>query len=564
MSDNFQKKMGAVSAGVAILFITGVVGLLSFRVDVPTNHVLIATALSGKDLPEGQYVATDPQSKGVLLKPYNEGVYWFNPYFYDTQIVQATIVKNGEVGVLVRLFGDDLPGNQIVATPGYDKEEGAGKVYKGILRKTLGPGKYNINTRAYDIQKFSAQRVPPGYVGVTINLADDVSPKASKNVYVEDSGKYKGVSPKVRQPGTYYLNPYCELLMLVEVRAQRFDFTKTNKADASIDFQSSDAFTLNMEGTIEWSVMPERAPELMCRVSELPLKNVAWGWVKNAARKRNRINGLMVAELKDIERKILVPYTRSYIRMLGAKYKASNYISGQRRMEIQKDFEARLKEKCNQFGIKIDNVAIRKILPPSKIKEIINDRSLQQEQRNRITQNIEKLRSDAQLREKQESIRKSQLMVDANTKAEKKRILAKQNRNVGVKKAESQLAVAKINLSKAETEKSVYVTQERARIDQEFKTKNAEIEALKQEVLAAGGGANFIRSILVRKLGQGMDDILTSDNSFFMQIFQDVLKLQSSKEQKKAIKEAVKAANDKERAANAAKKKSKKTKKKSQ
>lgn len=534
---------------IAGLLIAGGVGLATCRIDVPTDRVLIATKLTGEDLPMGEFIAVEPTSKGVSLAPYNEGFHWFNPYVYDTEIVNATIVNSGEVGVLIRQFGKDQPADTLLATPGYGEELGATLITKGILEEPLKPGKYNINTRAYMVEKYPAMKVPPGFVGVSVMASAASSKKPDSNPYVAPEAGKKGISPTPRQPGTYYINPYVEALVLYEVRAQRLDFRRTKAADDSIDFQSSDAFTLNMEGTIEWSVDSTRAPELLARLGEM--ENMPWPWEGlkrgNSSRRASRkgrtqrtkrrtnthntrrvrmLDGMPVADLEQIEEKILVPYTRSMLRVLGAKYKASEYISGERRMEIQTEFRKRLTEKCKSYGILIGNVAIRKIVPPALVKQIINDRSQQQEKRNKILQDIEKIKSDAQLAKKRETISKSQRMVEARTAAEKERIRARQERNEKLKQSESALAVAKINRQKAETERSVYEVNERAKIDQDFKRRKAEIDALALEVTAAGGGTNYIRSIYLRKLGLGLRGIMTSDDSIFMQVFEEVMRLQ--------------------------------------
>lgn len=540
-----MKKLGVLAGGGMVSVLALFIFVFAIvRVDVPADKVLIATKLSGDDLAEGEFIALEEGQKGVSLIPFNEGIHWINPYSYRTEIVDSTIIKPGELGVLVRLFGEDLPGSRLVATPKLGEEIGAEHVYKGVLEEPLGPGKYNINTRAYRVERFRALTIPPGYVGVSINIGDDLAPAgAAKNPYINDSKGFKGISPEIRQPGTYYLNPYLEQLVLYEIRAQRFDFTKTDKQDNSIDFQSSDAFTLNLEGTIEWSILPEKAPELLCRLGEL--QQIVWSFDQSTTSRRRapapargrrrkasprRVQGMRLAEtdLNVLVNKILIPYTRSFIRVLGAQFRASEYISGEKRTAIQSKFKENLKSECAKFGLQIRNVSITRILPPGKLKEIRNDRSLQQEQRNRIKQNIEKLKSDATLKKKQESIRKSQLMVDASTAAEKRRIRARQDRNVGMKKAESELEVAKINKSKAQVEKERYVIDEKALIDQNFKKEAATITALALEVTANGGGSNYIRSIFVKKLGFGLQDIVTNDDSFFMKIFEDVLNFRSN------------------------------------
>lgn len=542
-------KAAIIAAAVAALFIGAAIFLVSCRIHVPTNKVLIKTKLTGAALPQGDFVAVKPGSQGVQLTPFNEGYHWINPYTTRTKVVDATIVSSGEVGVLVRLFGQDLPGDQILATPGYGGES-EGEVYKGIIAQPLQPGKYNINTSAYRVEKFQAMQVPPGTVGVSINLSDPAAADVDAvNQYVMES-QFKGVTREGLKPGTYYRNPYCESIVLYDIRTQRLDFMKTKDEDGSIDFQSSDAFTLNMEGTIEWSVDPVRAPELLCRVNEFS----RFYWTFDQSRPKNRrarprkpskdrrppatapddvqmVGGLHMADLRDVEDKIIVPYTRSFIRLLGAKYKAEEYISGQRRQEIQTEFQERLKAKCDQFGIRVNKVAIRKIWPPDKIKEIVNERSMQEEQRNRIRQNIETVKSVAVLSKEKEGVRKSQLEVQARTAAQKKEIQAEQNRQTALLQAESELAVAQVNEEKAQTERDVLVIRGKARIDADFRVEKAKIDALRLKVYATGGGRNYIKSIFVGKFGGGLEGVLTSDDSFFMKIFEDVLKLKADNDE---------------------------------
>jgi len=531
LADKGKQTLVAVGIGVTGLFVLGAVVFLSFRVDVPTDRMLIVTNLSGEELRLGEFVALKPEQQGVQLEPKNEGIYWINPYLQSTEVVDATIINSGEVGVLIRQFGKDLPGNQNVATPDYGMEAGAPAIYKGVLRKTLKPGKHLINSVAYRVERYPAFVVPPGFVGVSVDLAGPLATKDGINAYVTNQAGTQGVSPKPHPPGTYYINPYCEQIVMVEKRTQRFDFTRTAKKDGSIDFQSRDAFTLNIEGTIEWSVDPLRAPEVLCRLGSVG--NLRWPWEFPGRRQPKPRAGhprslpRMVMSLRSIQENILVPYTRSYVRLMGAVYTARSYIDGKSRMKIQEDFKDELTKKCKSFGILIRNIAIRKISPPSLIKQIINDRGLQKEQRAKIKQNIEKIKSDASLARNQELIRQGQLKVETETRAKKDLIMAEQDRNVRVKAVESELAVASIGLKKASVEKETYVIREQAKIDVNYNREKAEVDALRQEILAAGGGLNYIRGIYVKKFGGGLKGVLTSDTGEFMDLFRRVMKAEN-------------------------------------
>ncbi len=71
------------------------------------------------------------------------------------QIARITDIPAGKLGVLTRLYGEDLPDGQILATEGC----------KGIVPDVLRPGKYRINPYAYGVQLFDAITIRPGYGG---------------------------------------------------------------------------------------------------------------------------------------------------------------------------------------------------------------------------------------------------------------------------------------------------------------------------------------------------------------------------------------------------------------
>ena len=149
--------------------------------------------------------------------------------------------------------------------PGYGEELGATLITKGILEEPLKPGKYNINTRAYMVEKYPAMKVPPGFVGVSVMASAASSKKPDSNPYVAPEAGKKGISPTPRQPGTYYINPYVEALVLYEVRAQRLDFRRTKAADDSGeagDVQwNFEKFLVAPNGTVVRRFRPRTAPD---------------------------------------------------------------------------------------------------------------------------------------------------------------------------------------------------------------------------------------------------------------------------------------------------------------
>lgn len=112
---------------------------LEKNVDVPAGKVGIVTARGGKPLPAGRLLAEEGE-QGIQRRVLTPGTYRLNGHGYDAELVEATVVPPGYVGVLRRLLGTDSQG-RFADT---DQE-------KGILRAVLQPGLYYINTKEFEV-----------------------------------------------------------------------------------------------------------------------------------------------------------------------------------------------------------------------------------------------------------------------------------------------------------------------------------------------------------------------------------------------------------------------------
>ncbi len=106
---------------------------------VPAGKVGIVTARGGEPLPPGQVLADEGQ-QGIQRHVLPPGTYRINKHGYDVELVDATEIKPGYVGVQQRLLGKEGQGP-------FAKEPGE----KGILREVLQPGLYYINTKEFKI-----------------------------------------------------------------------------------------------------------------------------------------------------------------------------------------------------------------------------------------------------------------------------------------------------------------------------------------------------------------------------------------------------------------------------
>ena len=160
---------------------------LKEAVQIHEDQIGIVEAKDGQPLAPEDYVATTPELKNgfqdaqmflnqggmrgpqeSVLRP---GTYYINTLLFEVQPRPATVVKQGEVAVLIANIGKDpseLFGAEagVAGAPGHaaskDPEESrlqsgvrqrhvVPKGYRGIQKDVLGPGKYNLNPLVYTV-----------------------------------------------------------------------------------------------------------------------------------------------------------------------------------------------------------------------------------------------------------------------------------------------------------------------------------------------------------------------------------------------------------------------------
>ena len=257
-------RVPASSLPVALLIAALLIGPIWFwffcRIEPESGQIAVLIRKTGENLPSGQIIATKPGQKGIQLAVLAEGRYFRNPYTWGWEFAPITDIPAGRLGVQTRLYGDDLPSGQIIA----------GENTKGLMAEVLGPGKYRVNPYAVHVQIADAITIRPGGVGVMTSLvgADVLDGKSlsaeQRNTFLVGEG-LKGVVTNVLDPGTYYLNPYMVNVVEVNLQSQRFEMS----GDDAISFLTVDGFTVTVEGTIEYALTREKAALLTHRVGDM-------------------------------------------------------------------------------------------------------------------------------------------------------------------------------------------------------------------------------------------------------------------------------------------------------
>ena len=351
---------GAMAATLVLLCLVVVAGAFVWfecRIQIDEGEFVPLLRKTGTNLENTMVLAPSPEFKGPQVEILKEGRYFKNPYtWWWPRPTKATIIPPLNVGVLTRKYGDPLEPGQVIAA-----KEGQ----KGILPNILTPGRHYMNTWAFLVDTVPMVKIEPGFRGVvTLLVGKDPS---DPNVFVVAEGE-RGTQPFLLPAGTHpgFSNPHVYMVTPIDVRSQKFGMA----GDYSVQFMSKYGFDISVEGTIEWAPDIEKLPELFVKyVDEMDLKES--GGINN------------------LQKKLIFPFARSFFRLVGAQYRAVDYITGSTRIEVQNEVERRLREACAAEGILIKSFVIRSTDPPERIREQYARREIAVRELERFKKEIE-------------------------------------------------------------------------------------------------------------------------------------------------------------------------------
>ncbi len=466
-------------AGLWLLtcFVVGAVIFFWFfcRIEPAADEIAVLIRKSGSELPGGQIIATQPDQKGIQLEVLPEGRYFRNPYSWGWQIQRIIDIPAGKMGVVTKLFGNDVPPSKIIA--GADE--------KGLQAEVLRPGKYRLNPYAYQVQLFDATTIQPGRVGVVTQLTgrdvlvDSIQPEQANAFLVEKD--MKGIVREVLDPGTYYLHPYMYNVVEVNLQSQRFEMS----GDDVINFLTVDGFTVTVEGTIEYALQRDQAALLTHRVGDMD----------------------------DIIKKVILPRARGFSRIEGSKHPAIDFIVGETRQRFQNDLEAHLREKCRDWGVDINSVLVRKIIVPDQIASISRDREMAVQEAKKFDQQIEQAKSKAELVKQEMLAQQNKEKVEAETIRIRAVIAAQQEQEVQVIAAQKDLEVAQVKRDAAAFQADAIRTKATGERDAIAKNNEADAAVIAAGVQAMGSGNNFAQLKFYEKIAPMIDSVLSDDSS---------------------------------------------------
>ncbi|MFZ2960667.1 MAG: SPFH domain-containing protein [Candidatus Ozemobacteraceae bacterium] len=459
------------------------------RIEIEPDRVGLLIAKTGENLPSGEIIATESSQKGIQRDVLAEGRYFYNPIFWDWEIVNMLEIPANRLGVLVRLYGQDIPdeairAGQILASEGQ----------KGITANVLQPGKYRINPYAEKVEIHKAMEIPAGHVGVVTNLTG--SRAVRPNAFLVNEGE-KGVSRNILTPGTYYLHPYMQQVNLMDCSSQRFELV----GDDALKFPSSDAFEMTVLMTLEWAIDQSRAPEIFVRIGQMddnPEKN-------------------------EVLQKVIIPTIRGYGRIEGSKYSAIEYIAGNSRQIFQNTLFEKMKASCGPKGITIKSVLINDIEPPLEIAKPIREREIAKEELNRNKNQLKQAQAEQNLARSEELVKQETEKVKAKTTNMVRVIEAKNKQSVTLIDQDRRLLMEKTFLEASQKEAQATVSRGKAEADVILLNNSAEAEAFRKSVEAFKSPELYAYHEFLTRVAPAVTTIFANTEGAFGRIFSNLI-----------------------------------------
>jgi SPFH domain / Band 7 family len=502
---------------VVLLYVVGYLGIWQWmvcRVEVPAGYSLLVRYKgpwpfgSSALAPEGTLVQTAvagrPPLVGILEAMPGPGRHFYSPLEYEIQLVKDAVIPPGKLGVLVSKIGKPLPeGTYLVDDKGF----------RGILRKVLTPGRYRINTYAFDVKVVDVDAcaepntkitrkpgdptlIPPGYVGVVTNKASDPSTKQER-----------GIQKDILQPGIYFLNPeekridivsigYSETSLTVEATMSDLarpkvatrstsppkdlgDRLGTSTADdpvyapgKGIEFPSSDGFPIHLDYTAIWGILPEQAPNVVRQFGTL----------------------------KDVEHKVILPQIESICRLHGSRRGAVDLLVGETREQFQDETSLELERVLTQKNLSLLFGLTRHIYVPKAVREPLQKAKIADELTKTRDQELLTAEAQADLTEAKAKVTFGEKRTQAETEKMVAEVGAKGEKKAKEIEAMTEKFKAEIDAKTAIIEAQTTRVLGEAKAQSVKLAKEAKAERLQLLVKAIGGPDPYERYIFAEGL----------------------------------------------------------------
>ncbi len=444
----------------------------------------------------GQFAKVDdrgrPLEKGVLQTMLGPGRHFLWYGWWETKLVEDTLVQPGEVAVVTSRMGSDLSDGRFLVDGDLDKT-----TEKGILRKVLSPGRYRINDYAYTVKIIKQEvvqsdqqekhvgwvSIPAGYAGVVTNLADNPT-----------AGLQAGIQDNILQPGLYPVNPneqhvdiiglgYTDLsvksnFLQQDGKPQLDESGEPMVADdeSGITFPSTDGFRIHMDFTAVWGILPDQAADVIRKFGNL----------------------------KAVETKVVIPQIESICRNEGSSLGAVDLLVGDTRQKFQETVSESFHSILEEKGLTLLHGFVRNIHIPQEIRKPIQEKFVADELK--LTRDQEQMtaRTEATLREAEKKVELETDRIAAETTKLVAQAIAEGQKLSEETRAETLKQVAAVERETAELEAQATVNLGRSKADAKKLEAQAKSELFGLAVSAFGSGEAYNQWVFAEGLPEDL------------------------------------------------------------
>lgn len=458
---------------------------------IPLGKVGIVTSRVGRELPVGEVIAPDRDSKGVWRDVLGPGIYRMNPEGYSVEVVDAVNIPVGYVGVVTSQTGA-MPKPGEFAAPGE----------RGVLADILQPGLYYINRYAYQVNvieigmnqvTMAASSSGGSVVSVRSRLeqANDALQQLEANTlnFQQELRKQraaeapqaaaapmralaaeKEASERVadkRAAGKKAAAPAkVTLPVVLSETAQIFGVSR------AVEFPSRDGFKVALDMTVEFELMPENIARIY----------------------------LLYGDLPQVVEKIILPQVLSVSRLKGSSYRAQDFIMGEGRENFQNELSRDLGKTLAGRNILVYNAIIRNVEIPLNILTPIRAVSLAREQDLTNKSLQETAKKQAELNIETELIEQRRREVQQETLKMVAETNAGRDQQVAGIRAETELAVANTKLKKSEIQARIIQLKGETSVKALYLVNSASAQGEQLKATALGGTGKLAELHLVEAL----------------------------------------------------------------
>ena len=449
--------------------------------------------------PEGQLAEVDdhghPKQKGILAQMVGPGRHFYFPLFWECEKVPDVVVEPGSVAIVISRVGKKQAAGQFLVDGDIGQTE-----YRGTMRKLLGPGRYRINPKAYEVTLIKGEEVKkaegqakrsgwvlikPGYVGVVTNLTDNPLTNA-----------VTGIQDNVLPPGLYPINReeqqvdvvnvgYREKSIIAKLATNEEGQMKLDQSGeptvlddgSGFEFKSDDGFQIRIDFTAIWGVMPNQAADLIRKFGDE----------------------------EAVEDKVVMPQIESICQNHGRKLKAAEFLDGKIRQTYQTDVSNDFAQVLDGKGLSVLYGLVRNIYIPQDVRIPIQQGYIADELKITREQQQVTAMTEADLREAEEKVKLQTEQIRVETEKLVAAKLAEGKKTAAETVAETTKLVAAIAAKTAEIDKNATVLIGTAKAKAKTLSEEAKAEKFQLAVEAFGSGQAYNQWVFAQGLPEDLE-----------------------------------------------------------